>query len=81
MLLSFVCAGFHLLLLREGVRGLCILGTLGLGVLCIFVFPFMSTGLGLRRCAYRWTRPLGVVWRGYSLRDLRGVHKNLGCWE
>ena len=34
-----------------------------LGVLCIWevllVFLSTSTGLGLRRCGYRWTRPLG----------------------
>ena len=50
-----------------------------LGVLCkrrvlaLLVFPLMSAGLGSRRCAYRWTRPLGVGWRGHSLCDLRGV--------
>ena len=34
----------------------------------------MCTGLGLRRCAYRWTRPLvGGRW-GHYLRDPRGVH-------
>ena len=37
-------------------------------------FPLMFTRLGSRRCAYRWTRPLGGGWRGYSLRDPWGVH-------
>ena len=51
-----------------------------LGVLCIWemlallVFPFMSTRLGLRACAYRWTRKLGGGRRGHFLRDPRGVH-------
>ena len=60
----------HLLLLR-GVLGWYILGTLGapwslvhIGVLALLVFPLMSAGLGLRRCAYRWTRG----WRVHYLR-------------
>ena len=44
------------------------------GVLALLVLPLMSTGLGLRRCAYRWTRLLGGGRRGHSLRDPRGVH-------
>ena len=79
MLLTDVCAGF-ICCCNEGCWG----GTFWalwvlLGVLCIWgvltlrVLPFISTGLGLRRCAYRWTRPLGRAWRGHSLRDSRGV--------
>ena len=43
-------------------------------VLALLVFPLMSTGLGLRRCAYRWTRFWAEVAGGHSLRDPRGVH-------
>ena len=51
-----------------------------LGVLCtcevlaLLVFPLMSTRLGLRGCAHRWTRPLGGGRWGHHLRDSRGVH-------
>ena len=41
-------------------------------VLALLVFLLMSTGLGLRRCAYRWTRPLGGGRWGHYLRDPRG---------
>ena len=50
-----------------------------LGVLCIWgVARFaglspMYTRLGFRRCAYRWTRPLGGGRWGHSLRDPWGV--------
>ena len=50
-----------------------------LGVLCMWevlalmVFPLMFAGLGLRRCAYRWTRPSGGGRWGHSLRNSRGV--------
>ena len=30
-------------------------------VLALLVFPLMSAGIGLWRCAYRWTRPSGRV--------------------
>ena len=46
----------------------------GGGVLALQVYPFMRTGLGLRRCANRWTRPLGGGRWGHYLRDLQGVH-------
>ena len=70
-----VCAGFlcsccgvgeeRRLLGREGV--------LLQGVLAL-VYPFMCAGLGLRRCASRWTRPLGGGrWRHFH-RDPHGVH-------
>ena len=36
-------------------------------------FPLMYTGLGLRRCAYRWTRPSGGGRWGHSLRNSRGA--------
>ena len=40
----------------------------------MLVYTLMCTGLVLRRCAYRWTRPLGGGrWR-YCLRGLLGVH-------
>ena len=43
-------------------------------VLVLLVYTLMCTGLVLRRCAYRWTRPLGGGrWR-YCLRGLLGVH-------
>ena len=51
-----------------------------LGVLCIWgalallVYLLVCTGLGLRRCAYRWTRPLGGGRWGHSLRFPPGVH-------
>ena len=41
------------------------------GVLALLVYPLMCAGLGLRTCAYRWTRPGGGRWRHY-LRGLRG---------
>ena len=45
------------------------------GVLAWPVYLFMCTGAGLRRCAFRWTRPLGGGrWR-HDFRNLRGV-----CW-
>ena len=47
------------------------------GVLAPLVCPFMSTGSGLRRCAYRWTRPVsGGPWRYYlrSLWEFVGFH-------
>ena len=43
------------------------------GVLFLRVHLLMCTRLTLRRCAYRWTRPLGGRW-GHYLRDPRGVH-------
>ena len=49
------------------------------GVLCVWrmlvllVLPLMFTGLGLRRCAYRWTRPLGGGRWEHSPREPRGV--------
>ena len=52
-----------------------------LGVLCnwevlaLLVLPLISTGLGLRRCAYRWTRPSGGGRCGHYLRDPRRVHR------
>ena len=49
-------------------------------LLCLFT-SFMCTGLGLRRCAYRWTRTLGGGrWRHY-LRDPRRVHWKCFQWE
>ena len=70
----------HLLLLR-GVLGVvhsghsgCSLESCAYGrVLALLVFPFMSTVLGLWRCAYRWTRPSGGGRWGPSLRDSRGA--------
>ena len=71
----------HLLLLRGGwgewhffwhtggSLGSCVFGE----VLALLVFPLMYTGLGLRRCAYRWTRPSGGGRLGHYLRDSRGV--------
>ena len=50
-----------------------------LGVLCVrgmpvlLVLSLIFTGLGLRRCAFRWTRLLGGGRRGHYLRDSRGV--------
>ena len=50
-----------------------------LGVLCVWgmlvllVLSLIFTGLGLRRCAFRWTRFLGGGRRGHYLRDSRGV--------
>ena len=38
-------------------------------VLALLVFPLIFTGLGFRRCAYHWTRPLGGGWWEHSLRD------------
>ena len=37
--------------------------------------PFMCAGIGLRRCAFCWTRPSGGGRWGHNLRNLRGV-----CW-
>ena len=42
-------------------------------VLALLGFPLMSTVLGLRRCAYHWTRPSGGGRWGHSLRDSRGA--------
>ena len=39
--------------------------------------PHMSTGSGLRRCAYRCTRPLGGGRWGHYLRGPMGVHRFL----
>ena len=41
-----------------------------MGVLALPVYPLMSTGSGSRRCACRWTRPLGGV---------GGLSSLLGC--
>ena len=43
-------------------------------VLGVLVYLLMCTRLGLRRCAYRWTRPLGGGRWEHYLRDPRGVH-------
>ena len=43
-------------------------------VLALLVFPLMSAGFGLRRCANRWIRPVGGGRWGHYLRDPRGVH-------
>ena len=80
MLLTDVCAGFIC-----WCYGRCwewyILGTLGapwslvhLGGAGFAGFSLMYTGLGLRRCAYRWTRPLGGGRWEHYLRGHRGVH-------
>ena len=52
-----------------------------LGALCLWevlawqVYPLMCTGLGSRRCAYCWTRPVGGGrWEHYNC-DPQGV-----CW-
>ena len=48
------------------------------GVLALLVFPLVYTGLGLRRCAYCWTCPLGGGCRGHicvTLRELSGLYK------
>ena len=51
-----------------------------LGILCfwrvlaLLFSHIMSTGSGLRRCAYRWTRPLGRGRWEHYLRGLLGVH-------
>ena len=44
------------------------------GVLALLVHTLMCTGLGLRRCAFRWTRPLGGGRWGHYLRDPQGAH-------
>ena len=49
-----------------------------LGVLCVWeilvflVFSLIFTGLGLRRCAFRWTRFLGGGRRGHFFRNSWG---------
>ena len=43
-------------------------------VLALLVYSLMCTRLGLRRCAYCWTRPLGGGRWGLYLRDLQGAH-------
>ena len=51
-----------------------------MGVLALLVFPLMSTGLGLRWCAYRWTRPVGGGRWGIicvTLGEFTGLHKNV----
>ena len=40
----------------------------------LLVYPLLCTGLGLRRCGYRWTHPVGGGRWGHYLRDLLGVH-------
>ena len=49
-----------------GVRG-------GEGTQALSLHPHLYR-VGLRKCAYRRTRPLGGGRRGHHLRDLRGVH-------
>ena len=46
----------------------------GGGALALLVLHRMCSGPGLRRCAYRWTRPSGGGRWGHYLRDPRGVH-------
>ena len=44
-----------------------------MGVLALLDFHLMYAGLGLWRCAYRWTRPLGGGRRGHYLRESQRV--------
>ena len=39
------------------------------------IYSLMCTGLRLRKCVYRWTRPLGEAWRGHYLRGPLGAHR------
>ena len=39
------------------------------GILVLLVFSLIFTGLGLRRCAFRWTRFLGGGRRGHFFRN------------
>ena len=80
VLFANVCAGFICCCYEDcwGWRFLGFLGALWslvhMGGAGVTSFTLISTGLGLRRCAYRWTRPLGGGRWGHYLRDPRGVH-------
>ena len=53
----------------------CFLESCAYGRCCCCKFSsLMSTRLGLRRCAYRWTRPVGGGRWWHYLRDPGGVH-------
>ena len=43
------------------------------GILVLLVFSLILTGLGLRRCAFRWTRFFGGGRRGHFFRNSWGV--------
>ena len=80
MLFANVCARF-IYCCYEGCGVRRFLGIRGapwrlvyIGVLALPVYTLMCAGLGLRRCAYRSTRPLGGGRWGHHLRDPRGVH-------
>ena len=88
LLFTDACAGFFICCCYGRCWGGGIFWALWvlLGVLCIFgvlallVFPLMSTGLGLRRCAYRWTRPSGGGrWSipCVTLGEFSGLHKSV----
>ena len=68
MLLAKRVRSGHLLLLRERGWG----WRFGGRELALLVFLLMSAGLGLRRCACRWTRPVGGGQWGHCLRDPSG---------
>ena len=44
------------------------------GLVHVGVLALLVPGLGLRRCAYRWTRPSGGGRWGHNSRDPQGVH-------
>ena len=53
-------------------------GPAHLVVLALLIYPLVCVGLGPRRRAYRWTRPLGGVRRGHCLRGSLRVHQITG---
>ena len=48
------------------------------GVLALLIYSLVCVGPEVRRRAFRWTRPSGVVRRRYRLRGSLGVHQITG---
>ena len=75
MLLADVCARIFRSCCEEGGRT-CIVGALLVcEVTVLLAYSLMAAVSGVRRCAYRWTRPVGGGRWKYHLRTLLGV-----CW-